>query len=54
MSDPSTKAVGGNPYTQTPGATPRKDSRIPESWLRVNEKSDRIEATYKKICSISG
>jgi len=38
MNAPSTKPVDGDPYTQTPGATPRKVSRIPDSRSRVNEK----------------
>jgi len=31
-------SLGAPAHTQTPGATPRKDSRIPESTPRVNEK----------------
>ena len=37
MATPSTKTCRWGPHTQTPGATPRKESRIPESRRRVNE-----------------
>jgi hypothetical protein len=37
----------GAPYTQTPGATPRKVFRIPEMGSRVNEKG--VENQGKRI-----
>jgi hypothetical protein len=39
--------AGPGGYTQTPGATPRKVSRIPESGARVNEKPGRAKRSTR-------
>jgi hypothetical protein len=41
-------SLGAPAYTQTPGATPRKDSRIPESRPRVNEKANKPPVQKRK------